>query len=118
MKAIDFRFFIGCPCYVQGTERSLISTVEGVSASAVIVDGKTYHPEAVKLVLRSFDSLSRHEVEQLNKLWPNEPIKRTVEGSIQMDAEIINYLTLLHIDVFDWIYQGLAIDAGYNTIIK
>ena len=82
----------------------------------VVINKINYNPSLVKLILRKFDSLSRNEIEQLNKLWPKENIKRTLFDSIQLDAEIIDFLTLLHIDVNGWIEQGLAIDAAYNTI--
>lgn len=115
LKAIDFRFFIGCPCHTKGS--SFFSPIDGVDAASniVIVDETKFDPSEIKPILRKFESLSRHEVEGLNKLWPSESIKRTVFGSIQLDAEIINYLTSLNVDVFGWIEQGLAIDAAYQT---
>lgn len=115
LKAIDFRFFIGCPCYITDTDSPVPSTIEGIDGqlNMIISERVNYDPILIKPVLRRFNSLSRHEVEQLNKLWPNESIKRTTEGSIQLDAEIINYLTSLHVDVFGWIDKGLAIDAEY-----
>ena len=118
LKAIDFRFFIGCPCYLMDTDKPIPSIIEGVDVQLdmVITELSLYHPSLIKPLLRRFESLSRHEVEQLNKLWPNESIKRTTFGSIQLDAEIINYLTSLYVDVFNWIDQGLAIDAAYNTL--
>jgi len=81
----DIRFYIGCPRTVTG-----------------------------KLILRRFESLSRHEVEGLNKLWPIERISRTTFDSIVLDAGIIDYLTGLNVDVFGWIDKGLAIDAAHQ----
>lgn len=120
LSAIDFRFFIGCPCYITDTDPPVSSSIEGIDGylNMVISERVNYEPELIKPILRRFDSLSRNEVEQLNKLWPNENIKRTVFDSIQLDAEIINHLTSLHVDVFGWIDQGLAIDAAYNTMLK
>lgn len=118
LKAIDFRFFIGCPCYITDTEHPVLSTIEGIDdvLNMVISERVNYTPALIKPILRRFESLSRHEVEGLNKLWPNESIKRTTFGSIQLDAEIINYLTSLHVDVFGWIDQELAIDAQHNSM--
>lgn len=118
LKAIDFRFFIGCPCYITDTDEPVLSTIEGIDAdiNMVISERVNYSPNQIKPVLRRFDSLSRHEVEDLNKLWPNERISRTVTESIVMDGEIISYLTSLNVDVLGWIDQGLAIDAAYNTM--
>jgi len=114
LKAIDFRFFIGCSCYIMDSDKPVLSTIEGIdnTLNTIISERVDYAPNLIKLILRRFDSLSRHEIEDLNKLWPNENIKRTVTGSILIDAEIINYLTSIHVDVFDWIDQGLAVDAG------
>jgi hypothetical protein len=81
----------------------------------VISERVNYVPSLIKPILRRFETLSRHEVDGLNKLWPKENIKRTTEDSIMLDAEIINYLTSLHVDVFGWIDNGLAIDAAYNS---
>lgn len=116
LKAIDFRFFIGCSCYIMDTDIPVPSTVEGIDIhlNTVISERVNYEPNVIKLILRRFETLSRVEIEQLNALWPNGKISRTVTDSILMDAEIINFLTLLHIDVFGWIDQGLAIDAAYN----
>ena len=116
LSAIDFRFFIGCSCHIKGN--SDFSIIEGIDIklNVVVINKINYNPSLVKLILRKFDSLSRNEIEQLNKLWPKENIKRTLFDSIQLDAEIIDFLTLLHIDVNGWIEQGLAIDAAYNTI--
>jgi len=115
LSAIDLRFFIGCPCYQPGP---ILATIDGINIAAdtVISENCSYSPNLIKPILRRFENLSRQEVEQLNKLWPSENIKRTAFGSIQLDAQIINYLTLLHVDVFGWIDQGLAIDAAYNTL--
>lgn len=119
LSAIDFRLFIGCHCHIK--DSPCFSIIKGIDVNMdlVIIDEKGIafqSPSLVKPILRRFESLSRHEVEQLNKLWPNENIKRTTFDSIQLDAKIINYLTLLHIDVNGWIDQELAIDAAYNTI--
>lgn len=116
VKAIDFRMFIGCPCHVE----KMACLIEGVdvNTNTVIVspDSKLslvkIDPKDIKPILRRFETLSRSEVEQLNKLWPKENIQRTTFGSIKLDAHIIDYLTQLHVDVFGWIDQGLAIDAG------
>jgi len=118
LKATDFRFFMGCPCYIFDTDQPVPSTIEGIDAyqNMIISERVTYPPSIIKLVLRKFESLSRHEVEGLNKLWPNENIKRTAFDSIKLDADIINYLTSLNVDVFGWIDQGLAIDAAYNSL--
>lgn len=115
LKAIDFRFYIGCPCHIKGFSNH--STIESVNVdlNKVVDVGVSHDPDLVKPILRKFENLSRHEVEQLNKLWPAENIKRTTFDSIKLDADIINYLTSLHVDVFGWIEQGLAIDAEYNT---
>jgi hypothetical protein len=117
LKAIDFRFFIGCPCYIFDTNQPVPSTIEGIDGALdmVISERVNYPPGIIKPVLRKFDNLSRHEVEGLNKLWPKENIKRTTFDSIKLDADIINYLTSLHVDVFGWIDQELAIDAAYNS---
>ncbi len=114
LKAIDFRFFIGCSCYIMDTDEPVPSTIEGIDghSNTVISERVSYVPSLIKPVLRRFDTLSRHEVEGLNKLWPKENIRRTVVGSIQIDAEITDYLTSLGIDVFGWIDKGLAFDAG------
>lgn len=82
----------------------------------IISERTNYNPNIIKPVLRRFETLSRHEVEELNKLWPKENIQRTTFESIQLDADIINHLTSLCIDVFGWIEQGLAIDAEYNSV--
>lgn len=115
LNAIDFRFFIGSPCYIGDSEKIYVIEHINFHLNRVVSNRTNYSPDLIKPILRRFESLSRHEVEQLNKLWPNENIKRTTFGSIQLDAEIINYLTNLHVDVFGWIDKGLAIDAGYNT---
>lgn len=119
LKALDFRLFIGCPCYIFDTvdHPAVPSTVEGIDGTLnmVISERINYNPGVIKLVLRKFESLSRHEVEELNKLWPKENIKRTTFDSIKLDADIINYLTSINVDVFGWIDQGLAIDAAYNS---
>jgi hypothetical protein len=118
LKAIDFRLFIGCPCYITDTDNPVPSTIEGIDGmlNMVISERVNYPPSLIKPILRRFETLSRDEIEQLNKLWPNEKISRTVTDSIRMDAQIINFLTLLHIDVFSWVEQGLAIDAAYNSM--
>ena len=117
LKAMDFRLFVGCPCVITGNAyRSTIDVIDAALNRVVVSGGVDYEPFLIKPILRRFESLSRFEVEQLNKLWPHESIKRTAFGSIQLDAEIINYLTLLHVDVFGWIDQGLAVDAEYNTV--
>jgi len=118
LKAIDFRLFIGCPCYIFDTDQPVPSTIEGIDGvlDMVLSERVSYPPGIIKLVLRKFESISRHEVEGLNKLWPNENIKRTAFESIQLDAKIIDYLTSLNVDVFGWIDQGLAIDAAYNSL--
>jgi len=115
--ALDFRFFIGCPCYIFDTGHGVPSTIEGIDGqlNMVISERVNYSPDIIKPVLRKFESISRHEVEGLNKLWPHENIQRTAFGSIQLDANIINYLTSINVDVFGWIDQGLAIDAAYNS---
>lgn len=115
LSAIDFRFFIGCHCHIK--DSSGFSIIEGVDTFLnMVVINKTHHePGSIKPILRRFETLSRHEVEQLNQLWPNAKINRTAFGSIQLDARIINYLTLLNVDVFGWIDEGLAIDAAYNV---
>lgn len=117
LSALDFRLFIGCPCYIFDTEHGVPSTIEGIDGelNMVISERVNYPPGIIKLVLRKFETLSRHEVEGLNKLWPKENIQRTTFESIQLDANIIDYLTSLHVDVFGWIEQGLAIDAAYNS---
>ena len=115
LKTIDFRFFIGCSCYIMDfSGQPVISTIEGIDyhLNMIISERVNYEPDVIKPILRRFDSLSRHEVEGLNKLWPKENISRTVNGSIQIDAEITDYLTSLSVDVFGWIDQGLAIDAA------
>ncbi len=115
LKASDFRFFIGCSCYITSSSAETLSIIEGVDADSVISNGAKHSPGSIKPIMRRFESLSRHEVEQLNKLWPKENITRTTFDSIQLDADIINYLTSLHVDVFGWIDQGLAVDAEYNS---
>lgn len=117
LKAIDFRFFVGCPCYITDIHPPVPSTIEGIDAmlNMVISERTNYEPSLIKPVLRRFENLSRHEIEGLNKLWPSENIKRTTFDSIKLDADIINYLTLLNVDVYSWIDQGLAIDAAYNS---
>jgi len=114
LKAIDFRFFIGCSCLIMDSEHPIPSTIEGIDEhlNMIISERVNFPPNEIKLILRRFESLSRHEVQELNKLWPNESIKRTTFGSIQLDAEITNYLTSLYVDVFGWIDQGIAIDAS------
>ena len=118
LKAIEFRFFIGCPCYITDTDRPVLSSIEGIDCvlDMVISERTNYLPSLIKPILRRFESLSRDEIEQLNKLWPKEKISRTLSDSILMDAKIIDFLTLLHIDVFSWINQGFAIDAAYNSM--
>lgn len=126
LKANDFRFFIGCPCQILGIDKPIISTIKHIDVlkNKIICIGNEMHllsvvefdPENVKPILRKFDMLSRHEIEELNKLWPKENIKRTIYDSIVLDANIINYLTSLNVDVFGWIEKGLAIDAEYNTL--
>jgi hypothetical protein len=120
LKAIDLRFFIGCPCSVwNGKWTSVIENID-IERNVIVAriddsKGKYWTPDNIKPILRRFENLSRHEIEGLNKLWPNESIKRTTFGSIQLDAEIINYLTALNVDVFGWIDQGLAVDVAYNN---
>ena len=120
LKARDFRFFIGCTCYIMDSNIPTLSTIEGIDVclNTIISERVGYSPDLIKPILRRFDSLSRYEVEELNKLWPNQNIKRTTEQSINLDADIINYLTSLNIDVFNWIEKGLAIDAAYNYLNK
>jgi len=122
LNAIDFRFFIGCPCYIVTDNQNIPTTIDGIdiNSNTIVCDEKAIIPlkiipSAIKPILRKFDNLSRHEVEGLNKLWPSENIKRTTFESIQLDANIVNYLTSLHVDVFGWIDKGLAIDAAYNS---
>lgn len=112
LKAIDFRFFMGCMCITSDGTKTCIDMIDTNLNVVVVSGGVDYEPSLIKPILRRFENLSRHEVEQLNKLWPKENIKRTTFDSIKLDADIINYLTSLHVDVFDWIDQGLAIDAG------
>ena len=120
LKAIDFRFFIGCPCYITDTDQPVPSTIEGIDGqlNMVISERVNYEPSVIKPILRRFETLSRHEVDELNKLWPKESIKRTTEDSILLDADIIDYLTSINVDVFGWIDKGLAIDAAYNTTLS
>ena len=128
LKASDFRLFIGCPCYIGSVfgNEPIVLSIDGVDAShkiggidiennKVIIKNLTFDPREIKLGLRRFENLSRHEVEGLNKLWPSESITRTTFDSIKLDAEIINYLTALNVDVFGWIDQNLAIDVAYNN---
>lgn len=112
-RAIDLRFFIGCSCAIMDGDEPTPSYIEGIDVhlNKVISERVNWEPEMIKPILRRFDSLSRHEVEELNKLWPKEHINRTTFDSIVLDAEIIGYLTSLYVDVFGWIDQGLAIDA-------
>lgn len=115
IKAIDFRFFIGCPCYLLYPNKKVLTTIVGFDAGLNTVETQIalgVLPSLIKPILRRFENLSRHELEQLNKLWPKENIKRTTFDSIKLDADIINFLTLLNVDVFGWIDQGFAIDAG------
>jgi len=116
LNAIDFRFFIGCPCYITDSNPFVLSTIEGIdnSLNMVISERVNYSPDLIKPILRKLDSLSRHEVEELNKLWPNEKINRTTFDSIKLDAEITNYLTSLNVDVFGWIELGLADDPAHS----
>lgn len=124
LKASDFRFFLGCSCYVGSSFKvgessiAVVSVIEGIAADSVIANGAKRSPANIKPILRRFETLSRHELEELNKLWPHENIKRTTFGSIQLDADIINYLTNLHVDVFGWIDLDLAVDAAYNSNIN
>lgn len=129
LTSLDFRLFIGCTCRIFDPSgykpiandpdniEPIIGTIDGINIAydRVLWNHKEYDPDVVKLILRKFDSLSRVEVEELNKLWPKEKINRDTFSSIVLDAEIINYLTLLRVDVFNWIDQGLAIDAAYIT---
>jgi len=118
----DLRFYIGSPCSVTVKGDEVMATFAGMNlswATVVVVtpgfqDHIEYKPESFKLILRRFESLSRHEVEGLNKLWPIERISRTTFDSIKLDAGIIEYLTGLNVDVFGWIDQGLAIDAAHQ----
>lgn len=117
LNAIDFRFFIGCPCHITSIDPPILATIEGVDVTMnmVISNRMNRVPQIIKPILRRFENLSRHEVEGLNKLWPKENIRRTTFDSIKLDADIIEYLTSLHVDVFDWIEKGLAVDAEYNN---
>lgn len=119
LNAIDFRLFIGCSCLIIDSVPSVPSTIEGIDGvlNMVISERINYTPELIKPILRKFENLSRREIEELNKLWPKEKINRTTFDSIKLDADIINYLTSLHVDVFGWIEKGLAIDAEYNNSI-
>lgn len=119
LSAIDFRFFIGCPCYIMDTDQPVLDKIEGIDGALnmVISERVNYPPDIIKPILRKFESISRHEIEGLNKLWPHENIQRTAFESIKLDANIINYLTSINVDVFGWIDQGLAIDAAYNSKI-
>ncbi len=120
LKAIDFRFFIGCSCYIMDTDIPVPSTIEGIDyhLDTVISERVNYSPNLIKPILRRFETLSRHEIEQLNNLWPKERVNRSTNDNIIMDAKIINYLSSLYIDVFGWIDQGFAIDAAYNTMLS
>jgi acetyltransferase-like isoleucine patch superfamily enzyme len=115
LNAIDFRLFLGCPCHIK--DQIVFTSIDGINIknNKVICEGVSYDPSEVKLILRSFGSISRHEIEHLNTLWPKESIKRTVEDSVTLDANIVDYLTSINVDVFQWIDKGLAIDAAYNT---
>lgn len=130
LTAIDFRLFIGCPCFIVGADKPTLTVIVGVDTFSNKVNtastterGQAFtnpcgqDPENVKPILRRFENLSRHEIEGLNKLWPSENVRRTTFESIQLDAEIINYLTLLNVDVFGWIDQDLAVDAGCIIMI-
>ncbi len=120
LRAVDFRFFIGCQCYIAHSSKPVLLKIEGIDMflNVVICDQVKYDPNLILPVLRSFDSLTRNEVEELNKLWPKTNINRTIDDSIKLDAEITNYLTLLHVDVFGWIKKDLAIDAARNTLLN
>lgn len=116
MNLNHLKFYIGCSCYLGDSK--LHFTIESVDTDSnmVMIKNVTLWQDVsiVKPILRKFESLSRHEVEQLNKLWPNERVNRTTFESIQLDAEIIGYLTSLHVDVFGWIDKGLAVDAEHT----
>lgn len=122
LKAADLKFYIGCPCYILGSDKPVLSVIKGVDVvSDTVTAGVNRHEflvgtSVVKPILRKPENLSRHEIEQLNKLWPKESIKRTFNDSIMLDAHIISYLTSINVDVFGWIEQGLAVDAEYNSI--
>lgn len=118
LKAVDFRLYIGCPCYIFDTDHPVLDSIEGIDGvlNMVISERVNYHPSIIKPVLRRFESLSRYEVEELSELWPKENIKRTTFESIQLDANIVNYLSSINVDVFGWIDDGLAIDAAYNSL--
>jgi len=113
LKAIDFKFFIGCPCVIKDSSEPIPSTIEGIDIhlDAVISERVNYCPSLVKPILRNMESLNREEVEHLNKLWPKTD---TVDANILKNADMINYLTSIHVDVFGWVEQGLAIDASYS----
>ena len=119
LTAYDLRFYIGCPCYITDTNQPVPSTIEGIDydLNMVISERVNYAPNLIKPILRRFENLSRHEVEGLNKLWPMEKISRTTFDSIKLDANIIDYLTKLNVDVFGWIDLDLAIDAANNKNI-
>lgn len=131
LTAIDYRLFIGCSCRILDPSgyRPLVNYPDNIEAIIASIDGinvrdnkilwnyKEYDPSIVKPILRRFNSLTRSEIEELNKLWPKENIKRTTQDSIVLDAEIINYLTSKTIDVFGWIDLDLAFDAEYFSYL-
>ena len=127
IKAIDFKFFIGCPCAIYEIDNigeinysidPSPSFIEGVDhyGNLVISERATYEPIQIKPILRKLESLNREEVEHLNKLWSKS---ETTEENVLSSADIINFLTSIHIDIFQWIDKGFAIEAGnYNLINK
>lgn len=108
---------MGAPCliYEDGAE-PVSSYIEGIDfvQGAVISERVNYHPSNIKPILRQFSSLSREEVEHLEKLWTRQ---ETTEDSILSSANVVEYLTSIHVDVFKWIEKGLAVDAALSATI-
>jgi len=124
LDAVHFKFYIGCPCAIfelepnRNSVEPVPSTIEGidVETNTIISERTTYQPIQIKPILRRIDTLSREELHILHEIWNIE--HETFEASVFEQAELISYLTSIHIDVFNWIDKGFALDAGNLGLYK
>jgi hypothetical protein len=102
---IELAFFLGCEVERNGKRGYTLTGINTGDDSLnpvgiVSKDGFPYwvKPESIKPALRPFSDMTEEEAGR------------------KVDAQITAYLTGRHFDVFDWIGQGLAIDATKKEV--